>query len=105
MFGSYFLEYGVIHHTYYAKTPQQNEVDERKNRYLLEVVHASKFSRNVPDVPQVQETVATSSPSLQRVGSFAKVITMLASLQGLGDERAGVEAISGEDGRAFKLKA
>ena len=62
-----------------------------KNRGL----HAS------PDVPQVHETVAASSPSLERDGSSAKVITLLANFQGPVDVRAGVEAISGENGRAF----
>ena len=62
-----------------------------KNRGL----HAS------PDVPQVHETVAASSPSLERDGSSAKAITLLANFQGPVDVRAGVEAISGENGRAF----
>ena len=58
-----------------------------------------------PDALQVHETVAASSSSPQQVGSSTKVITLLASFQGPGDERASVEAISGEDGRAFELKA
>ena len=54
-----------------------------------------------PDAPQVHETVAASSPSLQRVGSSSKAITQPYP----GDERAGVEVTYGEDGRADELKA
>ena len=54
-----------------------------------------------PDAPQAHQIVAASSPSLQRVGSSAKAIALLCP----GDERAGVEAIFGEEGRAFELKA
>ncbi|KAL6323286.1 hypothetical protein AAG906_029293 [Vitis piasezkii] len=54
-----------------------------------------------PDAPQAHETVAASSPSLQRVGSSAKAITQPCP----GDERAGVEVIYGEDGRVDELKA
>ncbi|RVW23991.1 Transposon TX1 uncharacterized 149 kDa protein [Vitis vinifera] len=54
-----------------------------------------------PNAPQAHQIVAASSPSLQQVGSSAKVIALLCP----GDERAGVEAIFGEEGRAFELKA
>ena len=53
------------------------------------------------DAPQAHQIVAASSPSLHRVGSSAKVIVLLCP----GDERADVEAIFGEEGRAFELKA
>ncbi|RVW79923.1 hypothetical protein CK203_041401 [Vitis vinifera] len=53
----------------------------------------------------VHETVAVSSPSLQRDGSSTKAVTLLASSQGPVEVRAGVEAFFGEDGRAFELKA
>ena len=54
-----------------------------------------------PNAPQAHQIVAASSPSFQRVGSSAKVIALLCP----GDERASVEAIFGEEGRAFELKA
>ena len=50
-----------------------------------------------PDAPQAYQTEAASSPSAQRVGSSAKAIALLCP----GDERAGVEAIFGEKGRAI----
>ena len=51
-----------------------------------------------PDAPQAHDAAASPS-SLQRVGSSAKATTQPRS----GDERAGVEVIHGEDGRADEL--
>ncbi|RVW15101.1 hypothetical protein CK203_083364 [Vitis vinifera] len=53
-----------------------------------------------PDAPQAHDAAASPS-SLQRVGSSAKATTQPRS----GDERAGVEVIHGEDGRADELQA
>ncbi|RVW96957.1 hypothetical protein CK203_032311 [Vitis vinifera] len=49
--------------------------------------------------PQAHDAAASPS-SLQRVGSSAKATTQPRS----GDERAGVEVIHGEDGRADELQ-
>ena len=54
-----------------------------------------------PDAPQAHETVAASPTSLQRVGSSAKATTQPCP----GDERAGVEVIYGDVGRADELQA
>ncbi|RVW28582.1 Retrovirus-related Pol polyprotein from transposon RE2 [Vitis vinifera] len=54
-----------------------------------------------PDAPRAHETVAASPISLQRVGSFAKATTQPCP----GDERAGVEVLYGEVGRADELQA
>ncbi|RVW65137.1 hypothetical protein CK203_035787 [Vitis vinifera] len=82
---------GPIEPETYFKTQPVRAQKGRRSRGL----HAG------PDAPQVHETVAASSPSLQRVGSSAKAITQPCP----GDERAGVEVTYGEDGRADELKA
>ena len=53
-----------------------------------------------PDVPQAHDAAASLS-SPQRAGSSAKATTQPRS----GDERAGVEVILGEDGRADEFQA
>ena len=53
-----------------------------------------------PDAPQAHDAAASPS-SLQRVGSSAKATTQPRS----GDERADVEEIHGENGRADELQA
>ena len=53
-----------------------------------------------PDVPQAHDAAASLS-SPQRAGSSAKATTQPRS----GDERAGVEVILGEDGRANEFQA
>ncbi|RVW32701.1 hypothetical protein CK203_112120 [Vitis vinifera] len=52
-----------------------------------------------PDVPQAHDAAASLS-SPQRAGSSAKATTQPRS----GDERAGVEVILGEDGRADEFQ-
>ncbi|RVX07045.1 Retrovirus-related Pol polyprotein from transposon RE1 [Vitis vinifera] len=44
----YLKEQGIIHQTTCSNTPQQNGVAERKNRHLLEVVHASLIATKIP---------------------------------------------------------
>lgn len=44
---SYFFENRIIHQISCMNTSQQNEVIERKNRHLLEVVGALMFIKNV----------------------------------------------------------
>ena len=78
--------------------------------FKAQPVRAQRGSKNRglhagPVDPQVHETVALSSPTLQRDGSSAKAVTVLARSQGPVEVRAGVEAFSGEDGWAFELKA
>ena len=46
--GNFFLEKGVIHQSSCAGTSQQNEVEERKNKHLLEVTQALMFAKNIP---------------------------------------------------------
>ena len=58
-----------------------------------------------PIVSQAHETVALSSSTLQRDGSSAKAVPLFARSQGPVEVRAGVEAFSGEYGRAFEIKA
>ncbi|RVX15908.1 Transposon TX1 uncharacterized 149 kDa protein [Vitis vinifera] len=58
-----------------------------------------------PIVSQAHETVALSSSTLQRDGSSAKAVPLFAHSQGPVEVRAGVEAFSGEYGRAFEIKA
>ena len=58
-----------------------------------------------PIVSQAHETVALSSSTLQRDGSFAKAIPLFARSQDPVEVRAGDEAFFGEVGRAFEIKA
>ncbi|KAJ9685363.1 hypothetical protein PVL29_017405 [Vitis rotundifolia] len=58
-----------------------------------------------PVASQAHETVAPSSSSRQQAGSSAKAIPQLASTHGPVEGRAGVVVLSGEDGRAFEIKA
>jgi len=44
---NFLSQYGIVHHTTCAYTPQQNRVAERKNRHLLEVVRASLFEAQI----------------------------------------------------------
>ena len=44
----YLEDHGTIHQTTYFNTPQQNGVAERKNRHLLEVVHALLIEAHMP---------------------------------------------------------
>ncbi|WKA00225.1 hypothetical protein VitviT2T_018605 [Vitis vinifera] len=44
----YLEGHDIIHHTTCSNTPQQNGVAERKNRHLLEVVHASLIAAKTP---------------------------------------------------------
>ncbi len=44
---SYFTDHGIIHQHTCSDTPQQNGVAERKNRHLIEVARALRFSMNV----------------------------------------------------------
>ncbi|KAI5352943.1 hypothetical protein L3X38_005835 [Prunus dulcis] len=44
----FFQDHGIIHQRSCPYTPQQNEVVERKNIHLLEVVRASLFGANMP---------------------------------------------------------
>ena len=44
----YLEAHGTIHQTTFSYTPQHNGVAERKNRYLLEVVHASLIEAHMP---------------------------------------------------------
>ncbi|RVX21666.1 Retrovirus-related Pol polyprotein from transposon TNT 1-94 [Vitis vinifera] len=46
---TYLQNHGIIHISSCIDTPQQNEVAERKNRHLLEVVRCLMFSSNVPN--------------------------------------------------------
>jgi len=47
-FGKFFRHLGIRHQTSCTYTPQQNELAERKNQKLLEVVCASFFGMNMP---------------------------------------------------------
>ena len=42
-FQSFMLQHGNLHQTSCVNTPSQNEIVERKNRYLLETVQALLF--------------------------------------------------------------
>ncbi|KAL6335650.1 hypothetical protein AAG906_030788 [Vitis piasezkii] len=44
----YLEGHSIIHQTTCSNTPRQNGVVERKNRYLLEVVHASLIAAKIP---------------------------------------------------------
>jgi transposase InsO family protein len=44
---NFLSQYGIVHHTTCAYTPQQNGVAERKNQHLLEVVHAFLFEAQI----------------------------------------------------------
>ena len=44
----YLEAHGTIHQTTFSDTPQHNGVAERKNRHLLEVVHASLIEAHMP---------------------------------------------------------
>ena len=44
----YHLFFGIIHQSSYINTPQQNGVEERKDKHLLEVTRALLFQNNVP---------------------------------------------------------
>ena len=46
--GDYLLFAGIVHHSSYVDTLQQNGVLEQKNRHLLKVTHALIFQINVP---------------------------------------------------------
>lgn len=43
-----FQKQGIVHESTCVHTPQQNEVVERKNRHLVEVVRKLLFQSNVP---------------------------------------------------------
>ena len=58
-----------------------------------------------PVVSQAHETIALSSSTLQRDGSSAKAVPLFARSQGPIKVKAEDEAFSGEDGRAFEIKA
>ena len=58
-----------------------------------------------PVVSQAHETIALSSSTLQRDGSSAKAVPLFARSQGPIKVKAGDETFSGEDGRAFEIKA
>jgi transposase InsO family protein len=45
---NFLSQHSIVHHTTCIYTPQQNGVAERKNRHLLEVVHASLFEDCLP---------------------------------------------------------
>jgi hypothetical protein len=47
-FGEYLSSQGIQHQTTCPYTPEQNEVAERKNRHLLEVIRSMMMSMNVP---------------------------------------------------------
>ena len=44
----FFLETGIVHLSSCNNTPQQNGLDERKNKYLLEVAQTLLFTTMVP---------------------------------------------------------
>ena len=46
--GNFLRNHGIRHQTSCTYAPQQNGLAERKNRQLLEVVHASLFGMNMP---------------------------------------------------------
>ena len=46
--GDYLLHKGIDHQSSCVDTPQQNGVSKRKNRHLLDVARALKFTMNVP---------------------------------------------------------
>lgn len=45
--GAVFLEKGIVHHSFCNNTPQQNGVEERKNKHLLEVARSLMFTTKV----------------------------------------------------------
>ena len=47
-FQGYFQQHGLLHETSCSQTPQQNGVTERKNRHILETVHALLLGAHVP---------------------------------------------------------
>ena len=60
--------HGVIHQTTCPYSPQQNEVDERKNRHLLEMVRAMLFEANMP-LQYWGESLSTASYLINRIPS------------------------------------
>jgi Integrase core domain len=48
LFGEYLSVQGIHHQTICPYTPAQNEIAEKKNRHLLEVVRSMMISMNVP---------------------------------------------------------
>ena len=48
-FQSFMLQYGILHQTSCVDTPSQNEVVERKNKYLIETSRILLFQMNVPN--------------------------------------------------------
>lgn len=65
---SYFTDHGIIHQHTCSDTPQQNGVAERKNRHLLEVARALRFSMNVPKL-YWPEAVLTAAYLINRMPS------------------------------------
>ena len=48
-FQSFMLQHKILHQTSYVDTPSQNEVVERKNKYLIETSRTLLFQMNVPN--------------------------------------------------------
>ena len=46
--GQFFLEKGIVHQSSCIDTPQQNGSAKRKNKHLLEVARALRFTNQVP---------------------------------------------------------
>jgi len=46
-FSSFLSSQGILHQSTCPHTPQQNGIAERKNRYLIEIVHSLMLNTNV----------------------------------------------------------
>lgn len=46
--GNFLKREGIVHQSSCIDIPQQNGIDERKNKHLLEVARSPMFSTNVP---------------------------------------------------------
>ena len=47
-FSSFFSSYGILHQSFFAYTPQQNRVVERKNRHLVETAYTLLLQHTIP---------------------------------------------------------
>ncbi|RVX00402.1 Retrovirus-related Pol polyprotein from transposon TNT 1-94 [Vitis vinifera] len=67
-FQKYLEGHDILHQTTCSNTPQQNGVVERKNRHLLEVVHASLIAAKIP-ISYWREAITSVAYLINRVPS------------------------------------
>lgn len=58
--GKFLKEKGILHHSTYRDTPQQNSIAEKKNKHVLEVARAIMFSMHVPKYLRGDAILTTS---------------------------------------------